>query len=369
MVFNRDQIQYLIQNEILPNMTWEFPSRGMFDAGNPPTIQGQIDQLLQRIPFRPLSSANMQVPRILNSSADFFIDGLTSNYELQESDLSIAKSSPTPPSYQMEGIAAKLEIPSSALGSDAREQNLHEFMQVFGQTLQRFLSVATIYGKYDNDGWQYYETSTYSGWNQSSAFLGLQEMCGTPLLAPGTWGDNGYSLLLQNYLTLSEIDNFLTLFKGPNNGKIDYLVMNSTLRNIYLSLWRSINQLPQYINDPLTGELCLAHDGIPIIVNDYIINFDPGAGADFVYLTRLENPEYFEGGNKQTSMYAVVLGEEKGGLFGVYPESFGSSPLKLEHSVPSQTQDTILLKGMIEAGIVPKTRMSVGRLAGIFATT
>lgn len=156
------------------------------------------------------------------------------------------------------------------------------------------------------------------------------------------------------------------IFKGANNGHIDYLVMNSYTRYVYLQLWRVAGELPEYIDDPMSGKRCLAHDGIPILVNDYILDFNPDAPAEFTYLSDEENPEFFtSAAYRQSSIYAVVLGEEREGIFGIYPESFGNSPLKVDQSTPSQSQDTILLRGMIQAGIVPKTRTSVGRLAGI----
>lgn len=68
---------------------------------------------------------------------------------------------------------------------------------------------------------------------------------------------------------------------------------------------------------------------------------------------------------KTESRFAVVFGEDRGGVFGIYPQSFGSSPIKIEHSRSSEESDTIYLRGMVEAGLAFGSRRGVGRLAGI----
>lgn len=364
MAFNKSQVQFLIQNEILEGLTWEFPSRGLLTGA---IVQEKVDQFTHRIPFRPISSAGLQVPSITNSSQDLFLDSESPTLTLLEADLDVGSQT-----YDMEAIAATLQIPSSALGTDT-DGMLQQFIVAFGRIMKRFLSLGLVYGGYTGTSttpvagpWLYYwdDPNSFAGWDQGNSFDGLQQMCGTPGVSPGSWND-GYSLLLSSSLTLGALDNFLRLFKGSNNGHIDYLVMNWEVREAYLALWRTAGQLPEYMMDPMTGKRCLAHDGIPILINDYIMTYDENASE--TYLASDANPENVTGTatDRQSSIYAVVLGEENQGLFGIYPESFGASPIKIERATSSQSEDTILFRGMIEAGLVTKTHSSIGRLGGI----
>ncbi len=355
-------VEFLIQNEILPKLDWEFPSRGLFDEGSGDVIQSQVDQLIHRIPFRPVSSAGLEVPRITSSNDSLYVDELGSQ-SFVDVDLSLSSEN-----FTMKSVAATLQIPSAALGADYSEEMLEEFKRILAKIMQRFLSVSVIYGGYNIGGWAYYRpipVPTPIGWSQNLSFDGFNQKCGIPEASPGAFNE-GYSLLLNQALTLENLDNFLRQFKGPANGKIDYLVMNWEMKEFYLGLWRAVGQLPQYVVDPTTGELCVAHDGVPILVNDYIMTYDMDP-ANQEYIKNTSNPENVNGNDadRQTSIYALTIGEEKGGVFGIYPSSLGAAPLMIEEGVSSQSDDTILIRGKMEAGLVTKTRSGVGRLGGI----
>jgi hypothetical protein len=274
------------------------------------------------------------------------------------------------------------------LGTNVADKKLDLLIQSYGQALRRFLSVGVIYGGYPGyyvnvppsgeEYWRYYLdpnglSNTPDTWDQSLSFNGLVQAC-EPL---NDIPNNGFYQVIGQPpgpstgpvsslpLTLDALDNFIGHFRGANNGHIDCLVMNFELRQNYLQLWRSIGQLPEYIIDPVTGYQCLAHDGIPILVNDYIESYD-SSGTNNANVNNPENvPDLIAPATPVTSLFAVVFGEDRGGVFGIYPQSFGSSPIKIEHSRSSEESDTIYLRGMVEAGLAFGSRRGVGRLAGI----
>lgn len=339
MTLTRNDVELLIQNEILPRTSWKDPTQGKSGTD----IQGKIDQLISRFPFHPISSAALEVPWVTNSSTDLF---LASGGVFVDGGVDIVFDALQ--SFSMNSIATTLQIPSLALGVDIQPEKLEEFQFIFSQILRRFLSVALIYGGYNNSGWSYYDS-----WDQSISFSGMQELCE---------GGIGYKHTSTTSFTLQNLNSFLRTFRGANEAGISCLVMNLQLREKYLNLWHGIPQLPQYITDPISGRLCLAHDGIPIITNDYILTYINGTDP-------ASHPENVGVGTfDKTSVYAVVLGEENQGAFGIFPSAFGTSPLKIERQRSLETGDTVFLRGMIEAGLATKTTRSIGRWAGIDMT-
>lgn len=335
MTILKEDIQKIVQNDILPGMTWQDPTGG--------GTQERIDQLTSRIPFRSISSSFLDVPMLTGDSelvgtVDMFINDTGTSFSLPS-----ATPGMTSTSFEMKPAGAVLSVPSSGVGTALGPARLEEYKRILASMLKRFLSTAVVYGQYASNFWVY-----DAGWDQSLSFAGLHQLAST----------YGYVHAASTSLTLANLNRFIRDFRSANQGKIDYLVMNRELREMYLNLWHGSNQVPQYVVDPMTGEQCLAHDGVPILLNDYILTCDTSNDPD--------HPENYAATTiAQTSMYAVVLGEEKQGLFGIYPESFGESPLRVEEAKMSEQEDALFFRGMVEAGLAVKTERAIGRWAGI----
>lgn len=373
-------VAQLVKNEIVKKATWGFPGRGMYSSppGTPTGdlfIQDKVDQLKMRLPLKAISSALLDRPTMTKSNSDLILYNPPPGTGAEPSTVKGIGLNLSTTQYGMNSIGANLQISTSSLGTENVEQIMVEFEQALAQILWRFFSVALIYGgtygpltSPTATNWYYYENSpANSPWNQAAAFSGLLQTAGSPI-SPSVdgWSRTGYTEILAGPLTLTALDGFLSRFRSANNGNVDYLVMNSAMRDYYLSLWHGAPspQHPQYVMDQMNGRYIVAHCGIPILVNDYIVVHDPN--DPFKYIYSQSNPENLSSPTGvESSIYALVLGEDKGGLFGIYPASFGSSPLKIERLVSSQTKDTVQLQGSIQFGLASKTNSSVGRLCGI----
>jgi hypothetical protein len=380
--------------EVLQRIGWTDPVSGKVNE----QIQGLVDQFTAVLPFRAIAEPKLQVPRISFANTALFVSqgGAQGSTFASSEGIDFTFGEET---FEMQSISTLLRISSSSLGTHVPEQKLQLLIQAFAQALQRFLSVGVIYGGYPgyyatgdapptDEQWRYYldpivgnyELNT---WDQSKSFNGFVQSTYPVEVDPPTFSPspNGFYQIIgqepgvpsENVspfpIALDLLDDFIQHFRGANNGHIDYLVMNSALRRKYLELWRTAQQLPEYLIDPMTGHRCLAHDGVPILTNDYIVNYQhlsvpptPNPNANNPEnVPKLDVPVDAE----VTSLYAVVCGEENGGVFGIFPQSFGSSPMKIEKARSSEENDTIFLRGMVEAGLAFGSRRGVGRLAGI----
>jgi len=100
-------------------------------------------------------------------------------------------------------------------------------------------------------------------------------------------------------LLMSDVDRLLNKITA-NKGRADALVMNLAVLQKWKALFTANGSVPRVGIDPVTGEKCFYHGIVKILVSDWIPNNETkGAGTNL------------------SSMYAVVLGWDKG-LAGAY---------------------------------------------------
>lgn len=151
-------------------------------------------------------------------------------------------------------------------------------------------------------------------------------------------GVNGGALTLT---ALDELKDMVPL--GP-----DCYIMRSGTRRAYLNAIRAAGGTtpPMIQLENFTGGPVLAHDGIPIIVNDYLAgDEDQGTSQD-----------------NTCSIYAIRFNESDGlhGLFGG-----ASAGIRLEEVGPVQNKDAQRIRLKWYVGLALKSTKSIARLKGI----
>lgn len=163
---------------------------------------------------------------------------------------------------------------------------------------------------------------------------------GMKVLTPGGQtipaGANGAAL------TLSALDQLVDAVPQ----KPDFLVMRSGTRRAYVALLRAAGGItPAMIQHPNFDVPILAHNGVPIIINDWL----PGN-------------ETLGSGTNLCSVYAVRA-NELDGLHGLYGGA--SAGIRVEPIGTVQNKDAIRTRVKWYCGMALRSTKSIARLAGV----
>ena len=76
---------------------------------------------------------------------------------------------------------------------------------------------------------------------------------------------------------MAQMDRLLNAITSQN-GKVDWIMMNSGTMNAYRAAVRGSNQNYEYMTSPVSGQNLLSFNGVPIFRNDHIATSDASAG-------------------------------------------------------------------------------------------
>lgn len=143
-------------------------------------------------------------------------------------------------------------------------------------------------------------------------------------------------------LTLSALDHLVdTVPNGP-----DFLMMRSGTRRAYVAQLRAAGgNTGAMIQHPNFSMPVLAHNGVPIIVNDYM------------------SANELQGSNSDTCSVYAVRANEMDGLHGLYGGE--SAGIRVESVGTVQNKDAVRTRLKWYTGLALKSTKSVARLSGV----
>ena len=129
--------------------------------------------------------------------------------------------------------------------------------------------------------------------------------------------------------------------------KVDFLLMSKRSRRTINNLFRASGASMESRTD--FGRFIQAYNGIPILINDYISDTQTVGTSGAVC----------------SSIYAGVLGEEKGGLYAAYNGGSNGQPIQIEEVGTLETKDANRTRVKAYVQLLQGSAVTLARLNGI----
>lgn len=151
-------------------------------------------------------------------------------------------------------------------------------------------------------------------------------------------------------LALADLDELLGKIRPFDEESDRYLLMRHDVYRAYRALCYSAGFRPELVEDATLG-LWPSHDGVPILISDFIPNDEEASGY--------------------TSVYAFIAGdgdeEEGAGVVGIYPESNANNEIVVKGPIQKDGSDADYYHVYWDVGVALLRKCALARLSQIAA--